>query len=110
MNKIEEEYDCQMEGIVLTYREFPDAPESYEQGTTNTWQECQQRCGEIKACKGFSWHNGDNSYAYSCSLFSSYSGQLRFSTVVSGPKECAKGMYFFFIDHFHWFQVLSIYC
>ena len=94
MNKIEEEYDCQMEGVVFTHRKFPDAPEGYETGMTNTWQECQQKCGEIKACKGFTWHNGDNAYAYSCSLFSSYSDQLKNPTTVSGLKECAKGKYF----------------
>ena len=95
MNNTEED-DCQKEGVVFLYREFPDAPEGYKEEKTKSWQECRQKCAKIEACKGFTWHNGNNFYAFACSLFSAHNGQMGISTTVSGLKGCptsANGTY-----------------
>ena len=71
------------------YRAFPDAPEGFKEqnGRTDTWQECQRRCAEIKECRGFTWHKENNRFSKRCSVFSIYHGK-RQDTTVSGPKEC----------------------
>ena len=83
-------YDCQEDRKVYLHRKFPDKPKGYKQGKTETWQECQKQCAEIKTCKFFSWHNHKNRYAKSCSLMSKYTGKISYGTVVSGPRECPK--------------------
>ena len=66
------------------------APVGYKQKKTETWQECQELCAQLEPCKGFSWHKKNNYWAKACSLFSAHSGKIKFSSVVSGPKECPK--------------------
>merc|ERR1719234_1893841 len=83
----EEEYDCEEDGTVYVHRKFPDKPDGYKQQKTDTWQECQKLCAEIKPCKGFTWHKLNNHYKKACALFSSQSGKIK-GTAVSGPKEC----------------------
>ena len=85
----DKEYNCQEEGVVYMYRAFPDAPEGFKEqnGRTDTWQECQRRCAEIKECRGFTWHKENNRFSKRCSVFSIYHGK-RQDTTVSGPKEC----------------------
>ena len=72
------------------YRKFPDAPDGYKDEKTETWQECQELCAQLEPCKGFSWHKKNNRWAKACSLFSAHKGKIKFSSVVSGPKECPK--------------------
>ena len=71
------------------YRKFPDAPDGYKETKTDTWQECQKLCKDIKPCKGFTWHKKNNPYKNWCAHFSSHSGKIK-GTAVSGPKECQK--------------------
>ena len=74
------------------YRKFQDAPagvvESYGDGRTDTWQECQKRCAEIEQCKGFTWHKENNQYTKHCSLFSTHHGKITGEKTVSGLKDC----------------------
>ena len=72
------------------YRRFPDAPDGYKIQKTNTWQECQHLCKEMKPCKGFTWHKKSNQYRNECALFSAHSGKIKQGDTVSGLKECPK--------------------
>ena len=72
------------------YRRFPDKPAGYKRKKTNTWQECQKFCAEVKPCKGFTWHKENNRFAKQCALFSTYRGKKGGDTTVSGLKECPK--------------------
>ena len=84
----EEEYNCEMEGFVYTNRIWPDCYKKAQK--FDTWQECQELCSKIEACKGFTYHTEKNFYSKACSLFSTFTGTQKWPNTVSGPKECSK--------------------
>ena len=92
--EIQREYNCQEDGVVYMWRAFPDAPAGYMErdGKTESWEECQKRCGDMEQCKGFTWHKGSSRYSKHCSLFSSHSGKITGGRTVSGLKECPKAI------------------
>ena len=67
----EAEYKCQEDDVVYMYRKCPDVLASYNamDSHTDTWQECQKKCGEIEQCKGFTWHKETSHCSKHCSLF-----------------------------------------
>ena len=92
-----EEYDCEQEGVVYVHREFPDKPNGYKEGKTETWEICQKVCAKYETCTGFTWYNEntcEDEYKRLCSLFSTYrwkaTGYWWTKTAVSGLKKCLK--------------------
>merc|ERR1712179_896974 len=92
-----EEYDCEQEGVVYVHREFPDKPNGYKEGKTETWEICRKVCAKYDTCKGFTWFNEntcEDEYKRLCSLFSTYrwkaAGYWWTKTAVSGLKKCPK--------------------